>query len=100
MEKANKGRGLAPTRDDIMHQYAVVKEINLDDAALLASLGRGNMKNEGHRSFFKRYVRKYQLKRSTLQGRPKLDMDAVAAQASSLTCGPIVIAASMPPFSL
>ena len=66
VRSANLNRGLAPTRVDIMFQYAAIKNLDLTDAGILNTTGRADMRLEKNRSFFKRFVRKWQLKRACL----------------------------------
>ena len=56
VRSANLTRGLAPTRADIMYQYAVEKNLDVTNAATLNTAGRADMKLEKNRSFFKRFV--------------------------------------------
>lgn len=81
LRSANLSRGLAPTRVDIMLQYAVVKNLDLTDAAILNTSGRGDMKPENNLSFFKRFVRKWQLNRAGIRARLTLTQDEIRAAA-------------------
>ena len=74
---ANMSRGIAPSRADIMFQYAVEKNLDVNDAETLNTIGRANMKLEKNRSFFKRFVRKWQLKRASIRARLKMTQDEI-----------------------
>ena len=81
VRSANLNRGLAPTRVDIMFQYAAIKNLDLTDAGILNTTGRADMKLEKNRSFFKRFVRKWQLKRAGIRARLCLTQDEIRTAA-------------------
>ena len=99
---ANVERGIAPTRADVASQYAVVKNLDLSNEILIRTIGHGDLRNEGNRSFWKRYVKKWCLKRSKIVARPKLNLPELRTQA----CPPFLLwsaklaPSTQPPFAL
>jgi len=55
--QANRDRGIAPTRQDVITQYAVVKMLNLDDEPTLQTVGQQDPRRHGNRSFWRRCAR-------------------------------------------
>ena len=84
VRSANLTRGIAPTRADIMFQYAVVRNLDVNNADILNTTGRANMKLEKNLSFFKRFVRKWHLKRSSIRARLMLTEEEIRTAASPL----------------
>ena len=83
VRKANTSRGLAPTRADIMFQYGAILGLDVSNDGLMSTSGRGNMKLEKNKSFFKRFVRHWQLKRASIRARHALTQEEVRSSAST-----------------
>ena len=66
---ANTSRGPAPTRADAMYRYVAIMSLDVNYADVTSSTDRGNMKLEKSRSFVKRFVRQWQLKRASIKAR-------------------------------
>ena len=79
--QANTERGIAPSRQDIMTQYAVVKQLDLDDWDSLQTVGRQNIRVSAHKSVWQRFAKSGGLKRGRIAPRPKLCMATVRTQA-------------------
>ena len=79
--EANIEKGLAPTRADVIHQMAVIKNTVIEEAGSISGISRADSSGSKMRSAFRRFIRKWHIKRGKIVARPYISQDDCRRQA-------------------